>query len=75
MSVVVPAAVPGMDDCLLCHGSVIPEDTCSTCHAPEFTLRPPSHAINWIDNHQMSLGVAEGTCFQCHSDSYCYKCH
>src|SRR5690606_15297134 len=38
-----PAAMPMMWDCMVCHRTEQPQEECSRCHSPDFSLLPASH--------------------------------
>lgn len=69
------SGMPHMDDCLLCHKTDPPEEDCRTCHLPDAELRPATHGINYLAQHQETVSINEERCYVCHAVDFCWECH
>lgn len=74
----VPASLPMMWDCLVCHAVPVPEDQCRKCHLPSFDLFPADHReATFFDRHAAHQDDNPLLCAQCHSSARnpCTQCH
>ncbi len=73
--------LPRMADCLVCHSQIDPPDSCATCHAASFTLKPVNHTDDFLDSHTSDFTNAKPTldkttCAVCHGRKFhCLGCH
>jgi hypothetical protein len=69
---------PMMSDCLVCHGSTPPEETCNFCHEESFDRFPATHKTStFYDDHPTIKEENPSLCQQCHSQekNNCTQCH
>jgi predicted CXXCH cytochrome family protein len=71
------AAFPQMADCLVCHSKIEPPFSCTTCHAENAKLSPPSHDAKWLDFHASGkANLDKQSCAVCHGRQFtCRGCH
>ncbi len=76
---VTAAAMPGMADCLVCHTTIDPPDSCELCHAKAMALKPPNHTADFLDTHAkkiMATALDKASCAVCHGRKFtCAGCH
>ena len=68
---------PHMADCLLCHKKIDPPFSCEKCHNNVPSLKPASHAANFLDEHNRKKATMDRTgCANCHGKTFtCLGCH
>jgi hypothetical protein len=80
---------PDMVKCFGCHSLTDPSKppgTCSTCHPPDFPLKPTSHEDpTWLPTteqlvttratHPAAAQKSQKECQICHAPSFCKDCH
>lgn len=72
---------PTMGGCFTCHGSndeAIAPGTCTTCHPPGMTRKPPSHdSARWVSKEHPEEALEDRfVCLTCHnSEEFCTSCH
>lgn len=49
--------------------------TCMLCHANREDLIPPSHAVDWLTEHDDEARAGIANCRDCHEPSTCVSCH
>jgi hypothetical protein len=71
------ANMPQMADCLVCHNTIDPPDSCALCHPKGAQLKPPSHVAGFLDTHtNKNLGLDLQSCAVCHGKKFtCLGCH
>lgn len=72
------AAMPMMWDCMVCHRSEQPQEECSLCHRPDFSLLPGSHEVKgFFDAHPDHKEEQPVLCKNCHAvqNIPCIQCH
>jgi hypothetical protein len=71
------ANMPRMADCLVCHNTIDPPDSCYLCHTKDSQLRPASHTRNFLDLHaRTNSGLDLLSCAVCHGRKFtCLDCH
>jgi Cytochrome c7 and related cytochrome c len=72
---VTKAALPKMEQCLVCHTKIDPPDSCVLCHVVGPGLKPASHTPEWGDLHSNSK-IEKTGCWVCHGKRFtCQGCH
>jgi len=68
---------PQMADCLVCHNTIDPPDSCAFCHPKGAQLKPASHVAGFLDTHtNKNLNLDLKTCAVCHGKTFtCLGCH
>jgi hypothetical protein len=71
------ANFPHMADCLVCHNRIDPPFSCEKCHVDVASLKPASHANDWLDRHTSSkVPKDRQSCAVCHGRRFtCLGCH
>ena len=71
------ANMPHMADCLVCHNTVDPPDSCQFCHPKGAALKPANHIAGFLDSHtNKNSGLDFATCAVCHGRKFtCLGCH
>jgi len=74
---VTSANMPAMADCLVCHNTISPPDTCEFCHPKDAHLQPANHVPGFLDTHtNKKSGLDLLTCAVCHGRKFtCLGCH
>jgi hypothetical protein len=74
---VTAAAFPQMADCLVCHNTIDPPFSCTTCHDANAPLKPASHTPDWLDRHTSGKAISDKqSCAVCHGRRFtCLGCH
>jgi len=76
-----PYILPGMTNCMDCHGKKKTFNLCETCHLPSENLKPLSHNVNFIHTHsdlaKNDAAEISGNmkCVTCHQTNFCQDCH
>jgi hypothetical protein len=71
------ANMPAMADCLVCHSTISPPDSCEFCHPKDAKLMPANHVAGFLDTHSnKQSGLDLTTCAVCHGRKFtCLGCH
>jgi hypothetical protein len=71
------ANMPQMADCLVCHNTISPPDSCEFCHPKSAQLKPANHVAGFLDSHtNKKSGLDLPTCAVCHGRKFtCLGCH
>jgi hypothetical protein len=74
---VIPAALPRMADCMVCHAQIDPPDSCHFCHSRTMALKPSNHTPDFLDSHtRKNAAFDKATCAVCHGRKFtCLGCH
>jgi hypothetical protein len=69
--------MPQMADCLVCHNTISPPDSCEFCHMKDAQLKPVNHVAGFLDSHtNKKSGLDLQTCAVCHARKFtCLGCH
>ncbi len=69
--------MPQMADCLVCHNTISPPDSCEFCHPKSAKLTPVSHVSGFLDSHSnKNSGLDLPSCAVCHGRKFtCLGCH
>jgi len=69
--------MPQMADCLVCHNTISPPDSCEFCHPKDAQLKPPNHVAGFLDSHtNKNSGLDKQSCAVCHGRKFtCLGCH
>ncbi|MCL5029634.1 MAG: cytochrome c3 family protein [Bacteroidetes bacterium] len=72
-----PQAFPAMETCYSCHNNTsVATNVCTTCHAPNFDLKPQSHkSASFISTHKFAAKQYNANCVMCHDNASCQECH
>lgn len=75
VDVATAANLPRMADCLTCHNTIDPPDSCQFCHTKDAVLKPVSHTPDFIDAHT-NKKFDKASCAVCHGVRFtCMGCH
>jgi len=66
--------IPKMKQCLDCHDTRAPL-FCDGCHTNVATIRPSSHSITWLKDHDIAATTNSSECQTCHLQVNCDNCH
>jgi hypothetical protein len=71
------ANMPQMADCLVCHNTIEPPDSCAFCHPKDAQLKPVNHVAGFLDTHtNKNLNLDLKSCAVCHGKTFtCLGCH
>jgi len=71
------ANMPAMADCLVCHSTIAPPDSCEFCHQKDAQLTPANHVAGFLDSHtNKNAHLNLTTCAVCHGRKFtCLGCH
>ncbi len=71
------ANMPQMADCIVCHNTIDPPDSCAFCHPKGAQLKPASHVAGFLDTHtNKNLNLDLKSCAVCHGKTFtCLGCH
>jgi len=66
--------IPDMKGCIQCHDNNAPL-FCDGCHTNVATIRPSTHSITWIKDHDIAASINSAECQTCHIQINCDNCH
>lgn len=71
------ANMPEMADCLVCHNTIDPPESCEFCHPKDAQLKPANHMAGFLDSHtNKNSGLDLQSCAVCHGRKFnCLGCH
>ena len=71
------ANMPQMADCIVCHNTIDPPDSCAFCHPKGAQLKPASHVAGFLDTHtNKNQNLDLKSCAVCHGKTFtCLGCH